>query len=589
MATVKFSDEMPKPTSIKGTDRFLISDGVTGEAKAPDFNQAKEYLNITGIEMEPLVGGDSSATALVVANGPAGEQRTAEVSSGKWYDFGSGPVQASADRRWKSYWNGTSWSLKDMGALPMQPIDDLTPKGGFEGTSQELKDDIDEVKNNYFPVEDEYLHLFSDKNNAVYGFSNRNGEFDIKLTENAKNEIQNVKSSNEGHVFSIEGEGREAALYISDTEMYLRGSQDNQSSPNIDPSKIYVSNISKIKSRLVLNSIAVGRASAIGVDDAVKVALTDSGYTHPKMLYIPQGWNGYKYWLAITPTFGIIAEQVGPAYFENPHVFASNDAINWIEPTQNPIDVPAPFSFTNVVYPFNSDTHLLIGDDGWMYCYYRMTDMPREYVNNNPGEAGVYKIAMVCKKSRDGVNWSERIVVFGDDTPGVNAENLPKAQAYFYKGAKVQCYDMVKTSALLPIPPQKNQTEMFIFRRSSFNPAENNEPYTIDKIIDLENRPWGETKDPWHIDGEYVDGIYYLLIAVGLIDSPMASDLYLATSGDGWKFKVHPAPIYEGSTYRSSLTPFKIHEDGIDFLVMRADTSDGHQDLLKLEVKYKKG
>ncbi|WP_185216169.1 hypothetical protein [Sphingobacterium mizutaii] len=118
MATVKFSDEMPKPTSIKGTDRFLISDGVTGEAKAPDFNQAKEYLNITGIELEPLVGGDSSATALVVANGPAGEQRTAEVSSGKWYDFGSGPVEASADRRWKSYWNGTSWVLKDMGELP---------------------------------------------------------------------------------------------------------------------------------------------------------------------------------------------------------------------------------------------------------------------------------------------------------------------------------------------------------------------------------------------------------------------------------------------------------------------------------------
>lgn len=123
MATVKFSDEMPKPTSIKGTDRFLISDGVTGEAKAPDFNQAKEYLNITGIEMEPLVGGTTSGTALVVPNGPAGEQRTAEVSSGKWYDFGSGPVQASADRRWKSYWSGTSWVLKDMGELPQAIAD----------------------------------------------------------------------------------------------------------------------------------------------------------------------------------------------------------------------------------------------------------------------------------------------------------------------------------------------------------------------------------------------------------------------------------------------------------------------------------
>lgn len=147
MATVKFSDEMPKPTSIKGTDRFLISDGVTGEAKAPDFNQAKEYLNITGIEMEPLVGGTTSGTALVVPNGPAGEQRTAEVSSGKWYDFGSGPVEASADRRWKSYWNGTSWALKDMGALPQTEavdfLDTTNPDAiSGKGIDDGLKNDL---------------------------------------------------------------------------------------------------------------------------------------------------------------------------------------------------------------------------------------------------------------------------------------------------------------------------------------------------------------------------------------------------------------------------------------------------------------
>lgn len=164
MATVKFSDEMPKPTSIKGTDRFLISDGVTGEAKAPDFNQAKEYLNITGIEMEPLVGGTTSGTALVVPNGPAGEQRTAEVSSGKWYDFGSGPVEASADRRWKSYWSGTAWSLKDMGELPQQPLSSevsqadnkaLTPKGaddalnGFTKKTANILDPTKVVRGGY--------------------------------------------------------------------------------------------------------------------------------------------------------------------------------------------------------------------------------------------------------------------------------------------------------------------------------------------------------------------------------------------------------------------------------------------------------
>src|SRR5690606_14863026 len=85
-------------------------------------NQAKDYLAITGIELEPLVGGTTSGTALVVPNGPAGEQRTAEVASGLWYDFGSGPVQATADRRWKSYWSGSSRCLTAMGAWPAQPV-----------------------------------------------------------------------------------------------------------------------------------------------------------------------------------------------------------------------------------------------------------------------------------------------------------------------------------------------------------------------------------------------------------------------------------------------------------------------------------
>lgn len=124
MATVKFPSEMAPATSIGGNDKLMISKEATGEAYQATFNQAKEYLNITGIELEPLVGGDTSGTALVVAPGPSGEQRTAEVASGKYYDFGSGPQLADADKRWKAYWSGSTWSLKDMGALPSVTVED---------------------------------------------------------------------------------------------------------------------------------------------------------------------------------------------------------------------------------------------------------------------------------------------------------------------------------------------------------------------------------------------------------------------------------------------------------------------------------
>lgn len=128
MATVKFPSEMAPATSIGGNDKLMISKEATGEAYQATFNQAKEYLNITGIELEPLVGGDTEATALVVPNGPAGEQRTVEVASGKYYDFGSGSQLADADKRWKAYWSGTAWSLKDMGELPIpaNKIDEWT-------------------------------------------------------------------------------------------------------------------------------------------------------------------------------------------------------------------------------------------------------------------------------------------------------------------------------------------------------------------------------------------------------------------------------------------------------------------------------
>ena len=135
MATVKFPSEMAPATSIGGNDKLMISKEATGEAYQATFNQAKEYLNITGIELEPLVGGDTSGTALVVAPGPSGEQRTAEVASGKYYDFGSGPQLADADKRWKAYWSGSSWSLKDMGALPTPDTSQLVAKSELKSNS----------------------------------------------------------------------------------------------------------------------------------------------------------------------------------------------------------------------------------------------------------------------------------------------------------------------------------------------------------------------------------------------------------------------------------------------------------------------
>ena len=47
-------------------------------------------------------------------------------------------------------------------------------------------------------------------------------------------------------------------------------------------------------------SIAIGDIIA-NSDTRNKISLTNSGWTHPSVLYFETAWNGYHYWCAITP------------------------------------------------------------------------------------------------------------------------------------------------------------------------------------------------------------------------------------------------------------------------------------------------
>ena len=73
---------------------------------------------------------------------------------------------------------------------------------------------------------------------------------------------------------------------------------------------------------------------------------------HPDVLYFPNGWHDYKYWMAFTPYPNMVDTK------ENPSIVASNDGrTNWIVPSgvTNPID-PQPVSGSN------SDTELVYNE-----------------------------------------------------------------------------------------------------------------------------------------------------------------------------------------------------------------------------------
>jgi len=109
--------------------------------------------------------------------------------------------------------------------------------------------------------------------------------------------------------------------------------------------------------------------------------------THPSVVRVPGGWNGFEYWMAHTPYPG------GDDRYEDPNIVASHDGIAWSTPRglRNPID-DRPGS----PGPYNSDVDLRMGPSDTMYLFWR-TLMPEQRQER-----------LYYSTSTDGVTWSAK-------------------------------------------------------------------------------------------------------------------------------------------------------------------------------------
>lgn len=112
---------------------------------------------------------------------------------------------------------------------------------------------------------------------------------------------------------------------------------------------------------------------------------------HPAVHYFPNKWNGWKYWMVITPYPN------SDNSFENPSLYVSNDGIDWSVPSgvSNPI-IPAPSS------GYNSDPELCFLN-GRLYLLYRLVQNGDKFL---------------LSSSIDGVNWSSPEVVLTENDTG---------------------------------------------------------------------------------------------------------------------------------------------------------------------------
>lgn len=110
-----------------------------------------------------------------------------------------------------------------------------------------------------------------------------------------------------------------------------------------------------------------------------------SGQTvHPDVVKVPGGWNGWLYWMAVTPY------PAGDDTLENPSILVSNDGTTWQVPDglTNPV-IPAP-----VAPAYNSDPNIVIdGTTAWLF-----------YRESKSG-TGSYDRLYVTS-STDGVTWA---------------------------------------------------------------------------------------------------------------------------------------------------------------------------------------
>lgn len=245
--------------------------------------------------------------------------------------------------------------------------------------------------------------------------------------------------------------------------------------------------------------------------------------THPSVVHIPRGWNGYEYWMAMTPY------PSGKDSEEDPNIVASHDGDHWEVPrgVSNPLD-----DEPGGRGAYNSDTNLVLVD-GTMYMTWRKVTENR-------------KVEFYMRTSTDGANWTEPVLIA---TPTRNS----LSQSLVRIGEVWRMY-AVQTST--------GENELVYWETTDLVPTPESwgatNPCGINSL--------GPDFEPWHIDIQHVNGSWYGLLTVSRWNqNGVDSRVHLMRSADGMNWLAVSEPIFPvaGGWYDSHYkSGFVVHPDG---------------------------
>ncbi|RKZ19911.1 hypothetical protein DRQ50_01080, partial [bacterium] len=236
---------------------------------------------------------------------------------------------------------------------------------------------------------------------------------------------------------------------------------------------------------------------------------------HPDVVHVPGGWNGYEYWMGMTPYPNSNDD------YENPSLLVSNDNVAWVVPpgVVNPL-APEPQGH-------NDDVDMLLVD-GEMILYYVET--------NNDGQSYLRRLA-----STDGVDWGELQLV-------LTIPNYVMSPAVIHDGTNY-------TMWYLQSPAGCTSSYQNIYRRTSADGVS----WGPEQAVTLVQ----PGRIPWHFDVQF-DGSLYTMLFISYPDGSSCGNtsLYHAESSDGLAWSVTGSAVLQpvagswdsSNVYRASFT-----------------------------------
>jgi len=246
--------------------------------------------------------------------------------------------------------------------------------------------------------------------------------------------------------------------------------------------------------------------------------------THPSIVYIDSGWNGYSYWLAATPYPQSLPTSGEP--YENTCIFYENENENKSPILFRPID-SNPIIFKGEAQ-YNSDPDIYFdSSSSRLYSITRKRHGPK------------YETRIVLQESQDGQIWSEPKIVIENSNDFLSPCLYKKGDKYIICGFQPDSTNKSETASIDIWESESLSDPDFTFSGSM---------------------EWNSDINIWHGD-VFQWGNNYFLIACGTNENykyfagikDVSKYLFLATSNDGFNFDFYETPLIKANgVYRAS-------------------------------------